>query len=370
MEPRPYISSRAAEARDGIAGEVERPESGVEGERKKLSARGYLVLISARSMLRTAFVLGAGLGTRLKALTAHRPKPLIPVVNRPLIAYAFDHLLEHGIKRFVVNTHWRSEVYDREYPTASYAGASIAFRDEQPEVLETAGGIKNVEDLIGDHEPFVVYNGDILSTMPLDAAFRAHLEQDNEVTLVLRSKDGPLQVSFDEQTSRITDISQRLNPESDARFLFTGIYLVSPAFFARIPESTKISVIPLFLEMIRTGARLGGVVVDDGHWWDLGNREQYLGVHREIAGGVPILASRLTPLTAPAPWIAPGAEISSDAEIVGACAIGAGAYIGAGARLRDTIVWPGARIAAGCELTSCVVTEGARISGVHLDSDL
>src|SRR6478752_4480883 len=112
-------------------------------------------------MLRTAFVLGAGLGTRLKSLTAHRPKPLIPVINKPLIAYAFDHLLAHGIERFVVNTHWKSEVYDREFPEASYAGAPIAFRDEQPQVLETAGGIKNVQDLIGG-EPFIVYDGDIL----------------------------------------------------------------------------------------------------------------------------------------------------------------------------------------------------------------
>lgn len=320
-------------------------------------------------MLRTAFVLGAGLGTRLKTLTAHRPKPLIPVVNKPLIAFAFDHLLAHGIERFVVNTHWRAEVYDREFPTASYEGAPIAFRDEQPEVLETAGGIKNVEDLLG-HDPFVVYNGDILSTMPLEEAFRAHVEHENEVTLVLRSKDGPLQVSFEEGTSRITDIGRRLNPESDARFLFTGIYIVRPEFFARIPAGTKLSVIPLFLEMIRTGARLGGVVIDEGHWWDLGNREQYLAVHRELAAGTPILASRLTSLTAPAPWIAAGAEIAPDAEITGACAIGAGARIGSGAQLRDTIVWPGAEIAAGSRLTGCVVTEGARVAGEHSDSDL
>ncbi len=60
--------------------------------------------------MRTAFVLGAGLGTRLRPLTLVRPKPLIPVCNRPLITYAFDHLLAHGVERFVVNMHWRSEV--------------------------------------------------------------------------------------------------------------------------------------------------------------------------------------------------------------------------------------------------------------------
>ncbi|MDB6150449.1 MAG: sugar-phosphate nucleotidyltransferase, partial [Chthoniobacter sp.] len=68
-------------------------------------------------MIRTAFVLGAGLGTRLKTLTARRPKPLIPVINRPLITYAFEHLRDVGVQRFVVNTHWRAEAYDSAFPS-------------------------------------------------------------------------------------------------------------------------------------------------------------------------------------------------------------------------------------------------------------
>lgn len=320
-------------------------------------------------MLHTAFVLGAGLGTRLKSLTAHRPKPLIPVINKPLIAYAFDHLIEHGIQRFVVNTHWKSEVYEREFPTSSYEGRPIVFRDEQPEVLETAGGIKNVEDLLGN-EPFIVYNGDILSTLPLEMAIRTHSQHENEVTMVLRSKDGPLQVSLDESTGLIRDIGQRLHPDETARYLFTGVYIVSPAFLARIPAATKISVIPLFLEMIRSGAKIGGVIADDGHWWDLGNREQYLAVHRELAAGTPLLASGISPLTHPAPWIAPGAEVAPDAVITGASAIGETARVASGARLHDTIIWPGAEVASDSELTACVVTEGARVSGRHLQADL
>src|SRR6202012_8681 len=93
--------------------------------------------------VRPAFVLGAGLGTRLKSLTARRPKPLIPVANRPLITYAFDHLLGVGVERLVVNMHWRSEAYARFFPEPAYRSAPLAFRDEQPEVLETAGGIWN-----------------------------------------------------------------------------------------------------------------------------------------------------------------------------------------------------------------------------------
>ncbi len=247
-------------------------------------------------------------------------------------------------------------------------------------MLETAGGIKNVEDLLGD-EPFIVYNGDILSNLPLQPALRAHREHGNEVTLVLRSKDGPLQVAFDEASGRVPDIGRRVDPASDPRFLFTGIYLVQPEFLARIPAGQKLSVIPIFCEMIRTGAKLGGVLIDEGHWWDLGSREQYLAVHQHFAtpadAGDPSTfdisppSARISHFPSPAaPWIAPSARIHPTAELSGATAIGPDATIGAGARLRDCIVWNGAEVAPGADLTACVITDSARVSGRHAQADL
>lgn len=307
-------------------------------------------------MIRTAFVLGAGLGTRLKSLTARRPKPLIPVANRPLITYAFDHLLGAGVERLVVNTHWRSEAYTRFFPEPSYRGVPLAFRDEQPEVLETAGGIWNVRDLLGAGA-FLVYNGDILSDLPIEPALRVHHDAANEVTMVLRSTGGPLQVAFDAATGRVTDIGNRVDATAGPRFLFTGIYVVNSEFIARIPAATKISVVPIFCEMIRTGARLGGVVIDEGHWWDLGNRENYLAVHRDIAA------------QEPAPWIHPTAQIDPTATISGTTAIGAGARIGAHASVNDSLIWEGAEIASGTLLNHCIVTEGHCVEGIHSHAD-
>ena len=76
-------------------------------------------------VVRTAFVLGAGLGTRLRPLTNRRPKPLIPVVNRPLIAHTFDRLLAESIEALVVNTHWAAEAYATAFPEASYGGVPL-----------------------------------------------------------------------------------------------------------------------------------------------------------------------------------------------------------------------------------------------------
>lgn len=307
-----------------------------------------------------AFVLGAGLGTRLRPLTEVRPKPLIPVCNRPLIEYAFDHLLRAegvdglGIERFVVNTHWLPEVYPQLFPDARYRGKEIAFRHE-PQILETAGGIKNVEDLLGG-APFVVYNGDILTDLPLEPAWRAHRERGNEVTLVLRSSGGPLQVALAPDGAEIVDIGGLLESPIAPRFLFTGVYFVQPEFLRRITAGQKISVIPIFLQMIRDGAKLGGVVIDDGHWWDLGSREQYLAVHRHYGAG--------------APWIDPTARVAASAVISGASAIGAHVQVGEGARIHDSLLWPGAEIAAGAELRRSIVTGRAVASGGLVDADL
>ncbi len=293
-------------------------------------------------IIQNAFVLGAGLGTRLKALTSRRPKPLIPVVNRPLITYAFDHLLDAAVERFVVNTHWRAEAYAAAFPEKTYRGAPITFRHESPQVLETAGGIKHAEDLLRGG-PFWVYNGDILSTLPLEPALRAHFDSGNEVTLILRSSGGTLNVAFEH--GRVVDLRNTFG--RGGGFLFTGICLMAPEFLARIPAATVISVVPIFCDMIRAGVAVGGVVIDDGEWWDLGTPEQYLAVHRALRKSE--VGNRNSE------WITPSANIAPDAQISGATAIGERARIREGARLHDCVVWEDVEVAPGAKLEGCIV---------------
>ena len=282
--------------------------------------------------MHTAFVLGAGLGTRLRPLTNRRPKPLIPLANRPLITHAFDHLIAAGVKRFVVNTHWCAERYAEFFPTGEWRGCPIHFIEETPEVLETGGGIWNARELLSDG-PFIVYNGDILSDIPLARAIAHHRTTGNEVTLILRTTGDNRNVTFDAESGRILDLRKVLRPELEPAHLFTGIYLVQPEFIARIPAAQKISVVPIFHEMIRAGAKLGGILLDEGTWRDLGTREEYLAV----AG--------------------PGNTIHPTATI------------GAGAILENCIIWENATVATGAHLTRCIVADGAHTSGEHRDTD-
>lgn len=308
----------------------------------------------SQSTLSQAFVLGAGLGTRLKRLTEARPKPLVPVAGKPLICSAFDHLLGEGVERIVVNTHHRADAYGRAFPGGDYRNASLTFRHE-PVLLETGGGIKNVEDLLGD-QPFLVYNGDILSTLPLEPAIERHFAAGSEVTLILRSHGGPLQVAFDPGSGRVLDIGHRLG-RAPGTHLFTGIYVVNPAFFRRL-RLEKLSVVPTWLEMIEQGAALGAIVLDEGAWWDLGTREQYLEVHRTLRAADP-----------DACWVHPTAEVDSTARLAGATFVGAGAKIGANAHLHDCILWEGTTIAQESSLTRCIVTENQTACGTHTDVD-
>ena len=227
-------------------------------------------------MVRTAFVLGAGLGTRLRPLTAHRPKPLIPVGGRPLITHAFDHLLDAqiGIERFVVNTHWCAGRYDEFFPERQWRGVPITFVHEHPHILETGGGIWHAREWLSAG-PFVVYNGDILSDLPLVSAAAQHAASGCEVTLVLRSEGANCNVTFDQPSQRILDLRRTLRPNLEPAHLFTGIYFVQPEFLARIPAGKAISVVPIFHEMIRQRVPVGGIVLDDGRWQDLGTIEEY-----------------------------------------------------------------------------------------------
>jgi len=307
-----------------------------------------------------AFVLGAGLGTRLRPLTERRPKPLVPIYGKPLITFGFDHLIASGITSFVVNTHHCPEAYARLLDGGRYRGLPIDYRHE-PVLLETGGGIKNVESLVGD-EPFVAYNGDILADFPLRPSIERHLRSGNLATMLLRSSGGPLHIQSRE--GLVTDIRGRLGHITDPSFLFTGITILSPEIFRHIPGGEVVSIIPIYLDLIRTGAKIGGDVVDEGLWLDLGTREAYLDAHALLRPGGYQLSH-----AGPA-WPEPvQSPTGPEVRLEGACAIGAGARVGAGSVLRNCVLWENAVVEAASQLTRCIVRDGATASGSASDKD-
>jgi aminoglycoside/choline kinase family phosphotransferase/choline kinase len=224
--------------------------------------------------IKTAFILGAGMGMRLRPLTEKRPKPLLSVDGRPLITFAMDHCLTVGIERFIVNTHHCPAAYDEEFPERRWRGKPILFRHE-PVLLDTAGGLKNIEDLLAKDETILVYNGDILSDLPLGRLFEAHAAGGREVTLALRS-EGPLRNIALDADGAICDLRGLLGNPGLRFCLFTGIYAVERNFFRRLMRDKVESVIPVFAEMIReVPGSVGSVIIDEGAWEDIGDPEAY-----------------------------------------------------------------------------------------------
>lgn len=310
-----------------------------------------------------AFVLGAGLGTRLRPLTDSRPKPLVPIRNKPLITFAFDHLRSAGIRQFAVNTHHLPSAYERvlgaKNETADYFGSLIRFRHE-PVLLETGGGIANIRTALDETAPFVVYNGDVLSDAPLSRLIERHLTEGNAATLLLRSSGGPLQVQCDPATGLVQDFRQMLGTSSAPAFLFSGIYVLDPRIFSWIPSGEILSIIRVFLTMIQAGERIGGVVEDNGRWFDLGTKESYLETCRQLSEPE---NSPAYSLAWPMQPIHPTAHIGDDVRLEGISTVGPRSKIGNGSRLHQTIVWDDAVVSAGADLNEGIVRDGQSATG-------
>jgi len=235
------------------------------------------------SSIRTSFILGAGLGTRLRPLTNNCPKPLLPVGGRPLITYAMDHLISVGVEHFIVNTHHFAEAYNKAFPDQQWRGFSITFRHE-PVLLDTAGGIKNIEDLLDGDETILVYNGDTFTDLPLANLISAHYAKRKEATLALRSSGSPLNVNLNARGD-ICDLRHTLGDSGVKSCLFTGIYVVEKPFFRRLKAGRKESVVPVFISMIREQpGSVAGIIIDEGRWYDIGSVAGYERINALLAG--------------------------------------------------------------------------------------
>jgi mannose-1-phosphate guanylyltransferase len=312
--------------------------------------------------LTQAFVLAAGLGKRLRPLTDEVPKPLIPIFQKPLITFALDHLIDAGVNSFVINTHLHSELFQSFFARHEYGGLPVTLVHE-PDLLETGGGIKNVEALLSSR-PFLTYSGDILTDIDLQPLIDEHFRRGNDVTLALRHTGLASAVAF--RDHRVVDISNRYGVPGN--FDFANIAVWNSAIFERIPPHEKISFIPILADWIGHGGRVGAVVIEGGTWFNISSRTEYLEVHRAISrqNWKPhFVTAREWPQA-----IASSAIVDSSAHLRGCTVVGRNCRVGAETILEDTILWPDAEIASQSRLQCCIVRARKKVSGVHRDIDI
>ena len=314
-----------------------------------------------------AFVLAAGLGTRLRPLTERLPKPLVPLFHKPLLTFALDSLIAAGVGTLAINTHHLPEAFTEVF------GSPSTYRDQplhpfhEPLLLDTGGGIRNARSALGDSS-FFLYNGDILADLPLAELLVQHRASGALATLMLLDGGGVANVRFEATSGRVLDLRGVLGAEDQAGELvvYSGIAVFETAIFDWIPSEGPYSIIDALIEAIRAGENVGGLLCSPASrrlWMDIGTPEAYREAHRVLSDPVnrpSYLVEKNWPEA-----LHPTAQIDPSAVLEGMVIVGPGASVRKGAFIRDSILWPGAVIEQGSYLEECIIRGTSRTTGIH-----
>jgi len=348
-----------------------------------------------------AVILVGGQGTRLRPLTEHARKDMLALVDRPLLAYTFEHLRRDGVRRGIVSCGSRPTQIQEHFGHA-YGDLTLEYRVE-PDPLGTGGGIGYAaRDL---HETFFALNGDSLREADLGALVACHRSAGGKATIMLTpvadpSRYGLVRLGPD---GRVRQFLEKPRPEEiDTDLINAGLYVLEPEVLDLIPEGRPVSIErDVFPRLCEEGSVFG--LAQPGYWLDVGTPESYLQAHRDVLERTfhtelgEALGSDFTLVDptavvhhdarlVPPVYVGPGAELGAGVRAGSLAVIGAGARLGAGAVVENavvgaeavlgdgtsvigSIVGAGAQIGAGCAIAGLtVVGPGARL-GAHSELD-
>ena len=228
-----------------------------------------------------AMIFAAGLGTRLKPLTDHMPKALVPVGGVPMLQRVILKLKEAGFTELVINIHHFGEQIISFLEAHQGFGITIYISDERGKLLDTGGGIKKAAPFLDGREPFLVHNVDILSDTDLKALYAYHLHTANEATLLASRRDTSRQLLFDRQarlcgwinksTGQTKPEGFTYRPEAYVEYAFSGIHVISPSLLRRMDEGA-FPIMDFYLQNCRQ-VRIGGYFVPGLRIIDIGKPE-------------------------------------------------------------------------------------------------
>ena len=292
-------------------------------------------------------ILAAGLGTRLRPLSLEIPKPVIPVLGRPLCGYTMEFLREHGVASFLLNLHYGPETVRKNVTAWASDRFPVVFTHE-PEILGTGGGIGNAREYLRG-ETFVTANSDAVARFPLADAIARHRENGALATLVLlpdRSKRyTPVRVRDD---GRIAGFGATA-PAGAFEGFYTGYLIAEPEILDRIPRDRPSCIVrDTLAPLIAAGAPIFAFMAE-GAFLDFGTPEDYL------RGTLAILAEREGG-EGPHSFAHPRASIGKGSIVGPDAVIEEGASVGEGAAVRRAILWPGAVVPPGAIVENGILT--------------
>ena len=324
-----------------------------------------------------AMVLAAGLGTRLRPLTYEITKPMVPVLDRPVMEHIVDLLEQHGFDEGIANLHYFP------HSIREYFGERLQYRYEQ-ELLGTAGGVRGCADFFGD-ESFLVISGDALTDIDLTKLVERHRHAGGVATLAVKQVSDTREygVVLHDRDGRITGFQEKPAPEEALSDLGNcGIYMFDARIFDYFPQRPFVDwaqdVFPVLLE---NDVPFHIHEVHE-YWNDVGSLSELrqgtfdalrgelrLGIEgQESSPGVLVAGGQSLPadieVEAPA-WIGEGVSIGAGVRLMGPIVLGDGAKVGDRAQLRESIVFPGTEIAADSILIGAIAGHGGILQSLR-----
>ena len=346
-----------------------------------------------------AVVLVGGFGTRLRPLTADRPKQMLPVVDRPMIEHVVAHLAGHGVTRVVLSLGFRPEAFIDAYPDGTCAGLPLHYAVE-PEPLDTAGAVRFAAVDADIAETFLVLNGDVLTDLDVSAMVDGHRTAGASGTIALTEVDDPSRYGVvDLVPDRVAGREPAVGPgagdegrvrgfvekpppgEAPSRWVNAGTYVLEPSVLGRIETGRRVSIErEVFPALVAEGGLRA--TCSDSYWLDTGTPEAYLRAQADLLDGTRGRRHRVSGRGGGAgdaevarSGVLAGASVASGARVCDAVLM-EGAVVEAGATVRNSVLGPGARVGeravvGGLSLVGrgSVVPADARLDGVRLPDD-
>jgi mannose-1-phosphate guanylyltransferase/phosphomannomutase len=285
-----------------------------------------------------AVVMAGGEGTRLRPMTANQPKPLLPVINRPIMEHVLRLLKRHGFTETVVTVQFLAALIRNYFGDGDELGMSLSYATEEMP-LGTAGSVKNAQEALRD-EPFLVISGDALTDIDLSDMVRFHKKNGALVTIGLKRVPNPLEfgiiiVDDEGRIQRFLEKPTWGQVFSDT--VNTGIYVMEPEVLDHVASGESVDwSSDVFPKLLAEGRPLYGYIAE-GYWEDVGTHESYLKAQADMLSGkidIEIDGFEMSPGV----WVAEGAEVDPEAVLKGPLYIGDYAKVEAGAELREYTV--------------------------------
>lgn len=231
-------------------------------------------------------ILTAGLGTRLKPLTNKIPKPLIPVAGRPMLDYAVEFLLKHGVNEIVINVHHLADQLMEYVMEKRWQGIKMDISDETNELLNTGGGLKHASWFFNGETDFVLMASDVLTDLNLSAMIQQHKDSDSLVTLAVKERETSRDLMFDADGNlagwkhHSTGETKMVRGKQPLKGLgFSGIHVINSRLFSLLVEEGAFSIIDLYLRLAET-EKIKAYNHSDGQWMEFGRLENIEGIEK------------------------------------------------------------------------------------------